>query len=242
MRHMISALQRLAETTRSQLDLRLALRRPHTSKAVSAKSEGIHLQGGLVSSTLVATPAGWQPVAGLFKGDEVITFDHGRQKIVAHDMIRIKRDAITEQTAYTMAIPAGVLGNNRELHVMPDQEVLVESDEAEELFGDPFVLIPAAMLEGFKDIQKCPVANDFSLSMLAFEREEILYCNGGLLCLGHADRLATPELAARGGYPRLTAAQLQALMVTIHKRQLLRPAFAGQSVEETYAAIEARLA
>ncbi len=238
MRHVISALQRLAETTRNHIDLRAAFRPFQTGKAGSAKPEKVQHRIGLVSDTLVATPAGWQPVSGLFKGDEVVTFDHGRQKILRHDIIRIKRDAIPDRNAYTIGVPAGVFGNTRDLHIMPEQEILIEADEAEDMFGDPFVLIPAMLLEGFKDIRKCPVKTDLTLSILTFEREEILYCNGGLLCLGQADR----NLVGQDGYPRLTSVQLQALMVTIRKRQLLRPAFAGQSVEETYAEIEARLA
>ncbi len=240
MRHVISALQRFTTKVLNSSNFSCSLSNSDMPAAKAALSPRNIRPGGIPADTLVATPAGWQPVGTLFKGDEVITFDHGRQRIVSHETIRIKHDSIPDRKAHTVAIPPGIFGNHKEIHVMPDQEILIESDQAEDMFGDPFVLIPAALLEGFNAIYKAPIKTDLTLSVLTFEREEILYCNGGLLCLGGADAAMPAQPAAQ--YPRLSTAQLKSLIAMKQKRAQLRPAFAGQSVDETYAAIAARLA
>lgn len=199
---------------------------------------------GLQSDTFIATQNGWRPAGSLFAGDTVLTFDHGAQPVRAIQTVEIDPKILPDRKSHLMHVPAGVLGNRQDMQILPMQEVVIELDEAEDRYGDPFVLIPAHMLDGYKGIHKARFTTKITVVMLAFEREEILYSNGGLLAVSSTEGCFSPIAALSSGtsetYPRLPAAELRRLVQPASKP--LPPAFAESSIDETYAAIEARLA
>lgn len=201
-------------------------------------------ENGFLSDTLIATADGWRPADSIAIGDSVMTFDHGHQHVVDIQTVRIDRNVIPDRKAYLMHVPQGVLGNRCGMQILPMQEVVIESDEAEALYDDPFVLIPAYMLEDFKGISKMPFTTSISVTMLAFENEQIVHSNGGLLAVTNTRACFSPVEATQAhaaqAYTRLSNAQLRRLLP---QRPKAPPAaFAASSIDETYAAIEARLA
>ncbi|MFN7002829.1 MAG: Hint domain-containing protein [Roseinatronobacter sp.] len=200
---------------------------------------------GFLHGSRIATEHGWQTVENVLPGEQVLTFDYGPQTVLENKVIEIRRDTIPDRKARLIAIPSGALGNKQDVRVLPMQEVLIESDEAEELYGDPFVLIPAVMLEGYKGIHKVPLAGNLSLSMLIFEREQVVHSTGGLLSLATTQGAFSPLSAtaenAQSRYTRLSTAELLDLMKLMGCKAPCAT-FDAQSIDETYAAIEARLA
>ena len=153
---------------------------------------------GIVSGTKVATEFGWRPVEALTEGDLVLTFDSGMQPVVA-----VERHVIwcevgaSDMESWPLTVPAGVLGNEVEMMLLPDQPVLVESDAAESLYGDPFVLIPARNLAGVAGIDRVVPPVRIEVVTLRFAREQIVFANIGALFLCHgteADIAAEPRV------------------------------------------------
>ncbi len=137
---------------------------------------------GLFAGTRVATAIGWRKVEAISEGDQVLTFDGGLQTVVA--VKRVVVFAGEEQASlsdWPLRVPAGALGNREEMLLPPRQAVLVESDAAEEIFGDPFALIPASSLEGFRGISLSRPSLRVEVISLQFEQDEIVFANTGAL-------------------------------------------------------------
>ena len=137
---------------------------------------------GLVSGTRVATRMGWRPVEAMAVGDEVLTFDHGLQTV-----IEVRREVVwNAQTdcpehLWPLLVPADALGNLQETYLLPEQQVLVESDAAEDFLGDPFAMLPAAALDGFRGITPHKPSDMIEVVSLHFRRDEIVFANIGAL-------------------------------------------------------------
>src|SRR6056297_474105 len=98
-------------------------------------------QSGLLSGTRVATAFGWRPAQALAAGDRVLTFDHGLQPLA--DVTRHPVWAggtACPQRFWPLDIARGVLGNRGPFRIMPGQAVMIESDLAESIYGDPGVM------------------------------------------------------------------------------------------------------
>jgi hypothetical protein len=162
-------------------------------------------QTGLAGSVRVAGPTGWCAVRAVAPGDLVLTFDAGMQRV----------EEILSEAAWTgrgpcphalwpVEVPAGALGNAEVLHLAADQPVLIESDVAEALTGDPFALVAARCLVGAHGIHRAPPANDSEVITLTFTAEQIVFAGGGAML--HCPAIATDLLEAAGaapGYPLL---------------------------------------
>lgn len=150
----------------------------HAARANSLGA-GFGQAEGIVAGTRIATAMGWRPVESLAPGDMVMTFDHGMRPV-----IRIERLALWSgqgacpRTLMPMAVPAGALGNNAPMLLVPEQTVLVESDLAESVFGDPFALIPAAALEGYRGIGRITPHQTVEVVVIQFAEAEVVYANG----------------------------------------------------------------
>lgn len=144
--------------------------------------KGTEVAAGIAVGTMVATDMGWRPVDSLTEGDRVMTFDGGLQPITA--IRRGLNGACADEcprSTWPLLVPHGVLGNKRPLTLMPEQSVLVESDTAEDIYGDPFVLVPAATLVGLMGIRRVAPDAPQEAVMLGFENDEIVYVNGSAL-------------------------------------------------------------
>jgi hypothetical protein len=81
--------------------------------------------------------------------------------------------------AREVLIPGGVLANCSDLCLLPGQLVLVESDIAEAVLGQPAVLVQAAALDGFRGIRMRPTDRPVETVSLIFDAEEMVYLNSG---------------------------------------------------------------
>ena len=202
-------------------------------------------EDGLLAGTMVATDEGWRPVEGIAPGDMVLTFDNGMQPVAGIHRIEISRANVPAHKRFIMHVPEGSLGNRKDMLVMPSQEVIVESDMAEIDFGEAFVLVQVLMLDGYRGIRKVEIERDLSIHMLTFENEQIIHTSGATLiaCRPEAD-FSPLEAADRSHvvqtYNRLTHAQIKRVAGWL-KQEADQSAFAAQSIDDLYAAWDARL-
>ncbi|MGP3695751.1 Hint domain-containing protein [Rhodobacter sp. NSM] len=156
---------------------------------------------GFLGGTPIATPAGWRAVESLRAGDPVLTVDGPPQTIRLARHCRI-RPALWPPRLAPLRVPPGALKNREELVLLSGQQVLLECDQAESQFGEPFALVPAAALEGFRGIFRDPPAGEPLAVTLGFGEEELVYAAGAaLLRCGPSEppRDAVQALFARAG-------------------------------------------
>lgn len=137
---------------------------------------------GLVSGTKIATNIGWRIVEAIAPGDQVLTFDGGMQVVssITRSVLWSSAKNCPEHL-WPLEVPAGALGNQREMMLLPEQNVMTESDAAEDIFGDPFMLIPAAALDGFRAIIRVKPYKEIVVYTLHFEREQVVFACSGVL-------------------------------------------------------------
>lgn len=140
------------------------------------------LAAGFAAGTDIATPDGWRSVEDLVPGDRVLTFDHGSRAVRSVRRGRLWRGGrMCPRPLWPLWVPKGALGNTTPLTLLPEQSVLVESDLAEALFGDPFVLLPAHMLDGLWGIHRLPPERPVEVIVPLFDRPEVAFANGAAL-------------------------------------------------------------
>ena len=144
---------------------------------------------GLVSGTRVATATGWRTVEALTAGDRVLTFDNGLQPLgnVTRQPLWTGNHACPRQF-WPLELACGVLGNRGPLTIMPHQAVMLESDMAETIWGDPFALLPAAALDGVDGVSRVPPAPDAEVTVLHFNHEQVVFAEHGLMFLCPSSR------------------------------------------------------
>lgn len=167
------------------------------------------LSTGLVAGTQVATEHGWRNVEALQQGDQVLTFDAGLQTL--RSMSRswsFANHGTTPMRHWPLFVPAGVLGNDAAMTLLPEQSVMVESDLGEAMFDDPFVLIPALALDGYRGIERRNPHRPIEVVVLHFETEQLVFANVGALFHCPADHhitiLGMLDAAAAPGYEVLS--------------------------------------
>lgn len=188
---------------------------------VERNSEGVEAQGrpaaaGLLSGTRVATPRGWTPVEELNAGDEVITFDHDVQELrsISRRLYPGRRDASAKPL---VRVPAGLLGNDRPMMLMPGQGVIVESDLAEVTYGDPFALITAEGLADLPGVEQMMPDVAIVAVTLSFDRDEIVFADGQSLIHCYGDGAIDPAdlqqavIGTEGSYRMLDGAEARLL-------------------------------
>lgn len=146
--------------------------------------DGMRITGeaGFIGGTCVASNLGWRGVDALCAGDLVLTFDHGMQPIV--DVRRERRVAPGQGSGAAhcpVLIPAGALNNRTDMWLMPEQGLMVESDAAIDALGDPFAVVPAQALIGYRGIARAGGYERLEVTTLAFANDEVVYVEGGML-------------------------------------------------------------
>lgn len=96
----------------------------------------------VVSGTLVRTPDGMRAIENIVAGDCVVTRDHGIQAVQWTGA----RTFAAQGTCAPVAFGVGALGNTAPLLVSQQHRMLVTGWQAELLFGEDEVLVPAAYL------------------------------------------------------------------------------------------------
>lgn len=163
---------------------------------------------GLVEGTMVATQNGWQPSEMLRAGDEVLTFDGGMQPVTA-----VIRDELWSgvgpcpKALWPLLVQAGAIGNQNDLLVMPHQGVLIESDEINDQWGDPFAVVPGAALEVIHGVERHEPYGTVEVVLPVFEEDQMVFADHGALmfCQAHWGISAgiLPKYSAAGNYNML---------------------------------------
>lgn len=164
---------------------------------------------GILATTPIATPDGWRPAGDLQTGAQVMTFDSGNQT-VSQALTLPLEDPPPE--FWPLRIPPWAMDNREEVLLLPEQKVLIESDCAEDLFGDPFALIPARALEGWRGIERCRPPPLLAAVQLRFVRHQVIYASRGVLLSCAGDALAESDWQARD-YSICSLAQAQHMIV-----------------------------
>ena len=150
---------------------------------VSGAADGTLAQGrrGIVIGTRIATAQGWRDVGGILAGDMVLTFDNGMQPV-----LEVRRTVLMpsgDAKDWPLAVPGGALGNGEPMMLSPRQMVVVESDMAEAIHGDPFVAVPAMALDGVCGVAPVFPREGIELVTLHFAHEEVVFGGAGALFL-----------------------------------------------------------
>ena len=156
---------------------------PRYMADTSAAGDGAALKTrGLLAGGHVATAMGWRPVEAMAAGDLVLTFDNGLRPVleVRREMFRVA-DMMAPASYASVMVPAGALGNSQDLEMLPDQGVLIESEAACDAHGDPFAIVPAKALVGFRGIARSVCPAQVEVITLIFEGSEVIYTQGGAL-------------------------------------------------------------
>ena len=139
-------------------------------------------QGGFLAGTHVASNLGWRPVEALTTGDKVLTFDHGMQEIVALERESIQPgEGDLAPARCPLLVPRDALMNRVPLWLMPDQGVLLESELVADAQGDPFAVVPACALEGYRGIRRMHPGAQLDLITPRFAQDQVIYLEAGML-------------------------------------------------------------
>ena len=147
------------------------------------------VQSGLMSSEEVAAGTGWRAAGEVLPGDKVLTFDSGLQsvtKVVRQPLW--PADEPCPKSFWPLEVPRGALGNRQVMQLLPNQTIMVESDLAEDIYGDPFSLIPASALDGVCGIDRVPPKEGAEVVHLHFAAEEVVFGKNGTLFLCPSSR------------------------------------------------------
>lgn len=178
------------------------------------------LETGLIAGTCVGTPMGWRPVQSIQPGDLVLTFDNGMQPVkqVAGGRLWTSADRCPQEL-WPLHVPAGALDNVSPLHILGNASIMLESDLAEELYDDPFALVPAHALAGTRGIVAQAPTEPLDVVSLCFETDEVLFANGSALIFCPSKGSDQPMLieevvfgGVEGTYGLLPEAELQAVI------------------------------
>lgn len=173
---------------------------------------------GILAGSLVATADGWCPVESLEPGDDVLTFDAGPRLLQAvyraHASVAPKDWPAVH---WPLLVPEGALGNLNALRVLPGQLILLESDLAERMFGDPFALVPARALELWRGVLPCPPRPNEQAFVLGFADEQLVYVNRGTLlhCAGLEPDTLVHSVTQSAAYAPLSLASARELIAAM---------------------------
>ena len=177
---------------------------------------------GILLGTRIASNLGWRPVEDLVTGDHVLTFDDGPQ-VIRHVRRHVLWDGRGEcpRHLHPIRLFAGTCDLTRDVTVLPGQAVMIESDAAEAVTGDPFALVSASALRGMQGAGRLHVDGPIEVVELFFETDEVIHAEGGLLLFCPA----LPDAVEReAGVYDIQSKEAAAVMVaTMTRHCLMRP-------------------
>lgn len=196
----------------------LLLNRTFKSTEITGAYDGAAAAGtasGLVTGTRVATNIGWRMVEAIAPGDLALTFDGGMQVVrrITRNILWSSPNNCPEHL-WPLHVPAGAFGNQNDMQLLPEQIVMVESDAAEESFGDPFALMPAAALRGFNGIYPVKPHGDIVVYTLHFDQEQVVFaCSSALFHCPSVAQISLLDMPTENTYEALPMHNATALVV-----------------------------
>lgn len=146
-----------------------------------------------VPGSEITTPFGGRMIEDLKIGDEVVTQDNGVQRI---SWIGKTTVAASEQFAPVRFDRSTFPGASADLLVSPQHRMLFKGYEAELLFGENEVLIPAVHLIDGKSVTRETV-DTVTYIHIMFEQHEIIFANGIATESFHPGSFGVDSLAPR---------------------------------------------
>jgi hypothetical protein len=190
----------------------------HPSSAMPSE-----VRRGIVRGTLVASDTGWRAVEELAVGDRVQTFDNGMQQIVQirRELLRTGQVSSSDHP-WRVVLPAGAMNGTSDITLLPQQGVLLESENACDAMGDPLAVVPAQVLVGISGIRAQPIRETLQAYRLIFASEEVIYADAGLLLHCPAAALPAQMKAAEPPlYDVKTLAEAKAMLTDLDIAQLM---------------------
>lgn len=170
--------------------------------AVTARTQ----RGGVLATAQVETADGWCPAGALRVGMRVQTYDGGLCPI-----LRLERQELSAGGALFIHVPGGALDNCDGLWLRPDQQILIASSVAEEVFDSAAVKVVARDLAGFRGIGPVWRPGAAAVITLGFAQNEAVFANTGTLLHFEADHIS----ALSDFYPNLAQSQVAAMLALI---------------------------
>lgn len=195
--------------------------RPQRPHAIDMIADNPFVTEGLLAGTPLATPDGWRLVEQIGPGDLVLTFDGGPRRVQAVQSALVEAGlGGWTPVHWPLVVPARVLGNRDRFRLLPDQAVLLDCDLAEDMFGDPFALIPAAALQGWRGIAPEPPGVREQVLTPVMAEDEVVYAAGGALIWCPGDQPAGLPMGLhprgdRAGYAPLSLASARELVACL---------------------------
>lgn len=191
----------------------------------SAHFDGGFFTEGILQGTRIATASGWRMVEDLSPGDLLLTFDTGLRPLQAVHRASMMADPARWSPAHwPVRVPVGAMGNRAVLDLLPEQPVLIECDQAEAMFGDPFALVPARSLTFWRGVEPFHPPSAAEVVILVFDAEQLVYAEGAALlwCPGETGggvpagtRVLTRLLAGSRPYVPLSLASARDLIACL---------------------------
>ncbi|MEM1431269.1 MAG: Hint domain-containing protein [Pseudomonadota bacterium] len=148
---------------------------------------------GIVAGTRIATNEGWRRAETICAGEAVMTFDNGPKPVRSVSRRLCPGPSAGKAVAQPLVVLApGVAGNGSTLMLLPGQPILLESDIAERLYGDPFALLPATAMSELPDVSSMLSETPVGAVSLIFDDEQIVYADGQALLHCEGARTASP--------------------------------------------------
>ena len=128
-----------------------------------------------VKGTLIKTARGEVPIENLRKGDMVFTLDSGFRPVLWMGMKTVR---VTDRTA-PILFKTSTTGNDRPLMVSPNHRMLLRSPQADLLFGNPEILIPAKHMTKMRGVSRIWPTYVTYVHVL-FDSHQIICGNGAM--------------------------------------------------------------
>lgn len=170
------------------------------------------LVDGLPASLRLSTPEGWIEAGDLEPGDAVLTFEQG--EVAVRAVHRSAQARWVPPAFWPVVLPAGAMLNDHPVELLPAQMVLLESELAEDEYGEPFVMVPALALMGWNGIRRA-APRDVELVHLQFDAPQVIFAGGSLfLGCGGQGRMAA-NLFRGDGLTTLRLAEARRLVADL---------------------------
>lgn len=172
-------------------------------------------RGGLLHGTRVATINGWKLAELLTAGDLVRTMDNGFQVVrrVAQDRIGVSA-AEARPDFLPVRVPSRAAYNGRPVWLMPEQGLALTASFADQETDEMYV-VPARLLSGYFNFDSQAPAEEFAVTSLFFDQDEVICIEGGFQAFCSSCRIRSLSGSSRRSYAVLDDDDARALVTSI---------------------------